>query len=315
MLAEVLQILYMQLKPEHFTCLDGFLNKSRFITNGAVITDLDGTAVHEWEGRTMIHQSVEYGLKKLYSLGRPVVINTLRFPLSVIRTFGKEWYKISNMAIPVVLLNGSQLGLINKTEDQFNFTHLASFPLHTDEIRKTISGVRELVEGGIKDLVLFYYPDDWTKGEVIWTPIAGKIPFLQNKYKSASSVISVSLNELETLLHEGPVCMIFLLIEVPGDRLMAYQHTQRNNFITRKGVDKRFGMDRIAAILDFDPADSIGAGDSPMDTFLGGVGLSVHVGNMNLPFKGLHDTIRVESFFEFGDLLYRCADRQKVETK
>ena len=109
--------------------------------------------------------------------------------------------------------------------------------------------------------------------------------------------------------------MIFLLIDLPGDRLIAYQHTQRNNFITHKEVDKLFGANEMARLLNFELQHSVGAGDSPMDNFLNGVGLSVHVGNMNLPFNGIHQTIKLDGFFEFGDLLYRFADRQKAVVK
>ncbi|MFN2439965.1 MAG: hypothetical protein ABR503_12250, partial [Chitinophagaceae bacterium] len=81
-----------------------FFNQSDFAESGGVITDLDGTAIHEFKGKYSIPQSVELGLQKIHALGRPVVINTLRFPLSVIRTFGKEWYEISNAPIPTVLM-------------------------------------------------------------------------------------------------------------------------------------------------------------------------------------------------------------------
>ena len=163
------------------TQLQSFFNQSDFTGKGGVITDLDGTAIHEYQGRYLIPQSVELGLKKIYDLGRPVIINTLRFPLSVIHTFGKEWYTISNAPIPVILLNGSQLGLISKSDDRFAFEQLASFPLQTDEILTTINGVMQLLDAGIKELVLFYYPEDWTKGEIIWTPVPEKIPSLQKK--------------------------------------------------------------------------------------------------------------------------------------
>jgi len=70
--------------------LKHFFQQSRFAASGGVITDLDGTAVHEEQGRIYIPQPVEFGLKVLYDTGRPVVLNSLRFPLSVMRTFGKE---------------------------------------------------------------------------------------------------------------------------------------------------------------------------------------------------------------------------------
>jgi hypothetical protein len=60
-----------------------FLRESAFLTSGAVVTDLDGTAVHEFEGRIAIPDPVSHGLKHLNDLGRPVVLNTLRFPLNV----------------------------------------------------------------------------------------------------------------------------------------------------------------------------------------------------------------------------------------
>lgn len=55
------------------------------------MTDLDGTAVHELEGRAMLSRTMELGLKRVHERGREVLINTLRFPLSVMRVFGAEW--------------------------------------------------------------------------------------------------------------------------------------------------------------------------------------------------------------------------------
>ena len=52
-----------------------------------------------------------------------------------------------------------------------------------------------------------------------------------------------------------------------------------------------------------------------MDNFLNAVGLSVHVGNENLPFQGMADTLRVANFVEFGDLLYKFADMQQAVLK
>jgi hypothetical protein len=97
----------MALPASQSAQLQHFFNHSKFEECGGLITDLDGTAIHELEGRYSIPQSVQLGLDKIYDLGRPIVLNTLRFPLSVIRTFGQEWYKISNAPIPTVLMNGS----------------------------------------------------------------------------------------------------------------------------------------------------------------------------------------------------------------
>ena len=292
---------------DQITQLERFFQTSQFASDGALITDLDGTAVHEFEVRSIIHYSVEDGLKQIYDLGRPIVINTLRFPISVIKTFGKEWWKISNSAIPVVLLNGSQLGYLTKTENGFGFEQLCAFPLASMEIQSVLDGVKRLMEAKVSDFILFYYPENWEKGEIIWTPLADKVPHLQEKYKSASSVISTSQEKLADLLHNEPICMIFLLIEIPQDQLMAYQHTKRSNFITRAGVDKLTGARQIAKELKFSLEDSIGAGDSEMDTFLNGVGLSLHVGNPSLSFQGQRETIKVPGFPEYGQLLHKLA--------
>lgn len=71
--------------PEPADLLQRFVRESGFAQRGAVITDLDGTAVHEHEGRIVIPKTVSHGLQQVYALARPIVINTLRFPLNVIR--------------------------------------------------------------------------------------------------------------------------------------------------------------------------------------------------------------------------------------
>ena len=305
----------MTLNQDQIARLEHFFGSSYFSTSGAVITDLDGTAVHEFEGRTVIHRSVEIGLRKIYNLGRPIVINTLRFPLSVIRTFAKDWYLISNTSIPVILLNGSQLGHITKIENEFAFEQIAAFPLSTDEIDTVLGGINRLADDQVSDIILFYYPADWKKGEIIWTPNVERIPHLQHKYRSASTVLSMGIDELAKELMKEPVCMILLLVDIPSDRLMAYQHTKRSNFFTHKGVDKLSGAQQMSEQLKFKLTQSIGAGDSDMDIFLKGVGLSVHVGNPSLPYEGISDTLRLRDFIEFGDLLYLFAEMQYAVVK
>jgi hydroxymethylpyrimidine pyrophosphatase-like HAD family hydrolase len=312
-LAKLLHIKCMKLNAEQESLLERFFEKSSFSTKGAVITDLDGTAVHENNGRTVIHQSVELGLKQVHELGRPVIINTLRFPLSVIKTFAHDWFLLSNSPIPVILLNGSQLGYITHSENGFAFEQLVSFPLMPAEINDVIASIKRLTDARVDDFILFYYPENWKHGEIIWTPVPEKIPYLQEKYKSASSVISTDLNDLHRQLLSIPVCMIFLLIEIPQDQLMAYQHTRRSNFVTHRGVDKLFGAQQMASRLGVDLFYSIGAGDSEMDTFLNGIGLSVHISNPSLPFKGGIATLKLPGFFEFGDLLSRIAGKQYAE--
>ena len=297
-------------KYEFDAVLRNFLMQSRFASDGAVITDLDGTAVHEDQGRIYIPEPVEFGLKKIYELGRPVVLNSLRFPLSVMRTFGKEWIAIANAPIPVVSLYGSQIGYVTRDEKQeLCFEELDAFPLDSDEIEKVLTLVKQMVDNGERDLLLFYYPRDWRMGEIIWTPVAEKVIPVKEKYTSASSVTAVELDKLREQLHAEEVCMIFLLIEIPQDRLMAYQHTNRSNFFTRQGVNKLTGTEALAKHLGFDLRHSIGAGDSEMDKFLNGVGLAVQVGsNPRFPFRGLMDTVKINTAFEFGDFLFRLAD-------
>lgn len=300
-------------KYEFDDVLRKFLMQSRFAADGAVITDLDGTAVHEERGRIFIPEPVEFGLKKIYELGRPVVLNSLRFPLSVMRTFGKEWLAIANAPIPVVSLYGSQIGYVTRDEKQeLCFEELDAFPLGRSEIDDVLQFVKKMLDDGMRELLLFYYPRDWRMGEIIWTPVAEKVLHVKNKYTSASSVTAVELEKLAEQLHKEEICMIFLLIEAPQDRLMAYQHTKRSNFFTRQGVNKLTGTREIAKHLAFKMKDSIGAGDSEMDKFLEGVGLAVQVGsNPRFPFRGLTDTVKINTSFEFGDFLFRLAGFQR----
>ena len=292
--------------------LQHFFNHSKFDECGGLITDLDGTAIHEFEGHYSIPQSVQLGLDKIYDLGRPIVLNTLRFPLSVIRTFGKEWYKISNAPIPTVLMNGSLLGnIMLDNEGNFLYSEIDAFPLEADEIAQVLHIVTGFIKNNDLDLLVFYYPRDWRQGEIIWTPVSEKVEGVQKKYLSASKVYASSLEKLQRDLYDQEICMIFLLIDIPQDKLMAYQHTKRNNFFTRKGVDKDFGALQIANYLQFDLKHSIGAGDSEMDSFLRSVGLAIHVGTPLLSIEGLLPPLKVNSSSEFGELLFALAAMQR----
>src|SRR5919112_1095235 len=136
--------------------LQVFMQQSSFASAGAVITDLDGTAVHEYQGRIAIPKEVELGLMRHYERGRPLILNSLRFPLSVIRTFGQDWYKLSNAPIPTVTLNGSLMGYVKKTDDgELIFEEAAAFPLTRDEIIEALKGVQGLLAGGIKNILVF----------------------------------------------------------------------------------------------------------------------------------------------------------------
>ncbi len=305
-------MLETSLNSEVIEALRQFLQQSRFAEAGGIITDLDGTAVHEDHGRIYIPPPVEFGLKQLYELGRPVVLNSLRFPLSVMRTFGKEWLAIAGAPIPAVSMNGSQLGFVTRdAKDELVFEEIDAFPLLSQEIEDVLTGVEHLLADGVKDVLLFYYPRDWRMGEIIWTPIAEKVIQVKEKYLSASSVTAVEFPKLREQLLAEEICMIFLLIERPADQLMAYQHSRPNSFFTRQGVDKLSGTKQIAQHLGIDLAHSIGAGDTAMDSFLNGVGFAVQVGNNNLEFRGLQQTIKLKNSFELGDLLFRAAELQR----
>ena len=299
----------MALSEEVDGKLQQFINQSTFATSGAVVTDLDGTAVHEYQGKVIIPKEVELGLMRHYESGRPLLLNSLRFPLSVIRTFGQEWYRLSNAPIPTVTLNGSLMGFVNKTaESELIFDEAVAFPLTPDEIREALAGVQGLLDGGIKNVLVFYYPRDWRIGEVVWTPVPENIISVKEKYKSASAVTAVEFPKLQEQMLAEEICMIFLLIDAPEDQLMAYQHTKRSNFITHKGVDKLFGAKALADHLGCELRQSLGAGDTELDNFLDGVGLALIVGNNELKFQGLVGTIRLKNSLELGSLLFRAAE-------
>ena len=299
----------MALNAEVDSKLQNFILQSTFATSGAVVTDLDGTAVHEFQGKIVIPKEVELGLMRHYESGRPLILNSLRFPLSVIRTFGQDWYKLSNAPIPTVTLNGSLMGFVKKTpEEELMFEEAAAFPLTRDEIKEALEGVQGLLDGGIKNVLVFYYPRDWRIGEVIWTPVPENIISVKEKYSSASAVTAVEFPKLQDQMLAEDVCMIFLLIDAPEDQLMAYQHTKRSNFVTHKGVDKLFGARAMANVLGCDMQQSLGAGDTELDSFLDGVGLALIVGNNDLKFRGLVDTIRLRGSDELGTLLFRAAE-------
>lgn len=288
--------------------LEAFVAASRFDQSGAVVTDLDGTAVHEFEGRVTVPDPVVEGLKALRDRGHPLVLNTLRFPLSVISTFGRAWYDISSAPVPLVSMNGSQIGYLNETKDgTIGFEEIAAFPLVAADIEGAVASVQAMLADGVGDVLLFFYPRDWTQGETVWTPVPEKISHLRQKYRSASQIVSEPTAQLRDRLLSQELCMIFLLVEAPADRLMAYQHSSPSNFITAAGTSKLAGSLAAADTLGFVLDQSVGAGDTPMDGFLDGVGLAVHVGPIDLPFRGRHGTIRLGASLDLGRLLFRLA--------
>ncbi len=287
------------------SALREFLAQSDFMRHGGVMTDIDGTAVLEESGRVYVSVPMQMGLKRMHELGRAVVINSLRFPLSVIRTFGKAWYQIARAPVPVVSMRGSLCGRMVLTKGgEIGFEEIEAICLEPDHIRAIVAGASALVDAGANELLIFFYPRDWTRGEVIWTPDTTRARHIAGKYRSASQVISGGVRVLERALKKEEICMVFQLLDLPQDRAMAYQHTHRNSFFTHAGVDKNYGAQRIAKHLGIDLLHSIGAGDSPMDDFLAGVGFAVIVGRLQLEYKGRLHTVRVRDSLALGNLLY-----------
>jgi hypothetical protein len=285
--------------------VQAFLRSSRYMSRGAVITDLDGTAVHEAEGRVYIPPEVEYGLKRVHDSGRQVVINTLRFPRSVLSVFATEWHRITAAPIPLVSLKGSQIGQIVPAADgALVFEEWAAFPLTDAEMAEVMQGIEGMLEAGADHLLVFFYPRDWRLGELIWTPDPAKVEAVKAKYRSASEVFSGPVSLLRDRLHSGEICLVFLLHDVPEDRRMAYQHTERARFVTHQGVDKRFGTEQISRWLDIELDHSVGAGDAETDSFLSAVGLAAIVGNANLDFKGTVSTLRLPNPLAWGRVLF-----------
>jgi hypothetical protein len=258
-----------------------------------------------------ISGSVEKGVKAIHDFGIPVVLNTLRFPLSVIRTVGEAWYQIADVPILTVLLNGSVLGYIKCTDGKLHYEELAAFPLTREEITAMLTGVAQLTESGIDEVLLFFYSRDWQEGETLWTPNEQRVAALREKFVSASRVFSSTVAQLADELARREICMTSLFIDRPEDTLMAYQHSKRNSFFTARGVNKAFGLREVATSINRLCPASLGAGDTEMDTFLSEVGFAVIVGGANLSFRGRTETIHVATPQELGDLILAYADLLK----
>jgi hydroxymethylpyrimidine pyrophosphatase-like HAD family hydrolase len=270
--------------------------------------DLDGTALLEDHGKVFISSSVEKGVKAIHDFAIPVVINTLRFPLSVMRTIGQARYQIADVPILTILLNGSVLGYIKSDDGELHYEELAAFPLTKVEIKTMLAGVAQLAEAGIDDLLFFFYSRNWKEGETLWTPKPERVAPLQKKFVSAARVFSSSVDQLTDELMTREVCMTSLFIDRPEDTLMAYQHSKRNSFFTAAGVNKAFGLRKVAEKIDRTCAAALGAGDTEMDTFLSEVGFAVIVGEAKLSFRGRTETMRVSTPQELGDLILAYAD-------
>jgi hydroxymethylpyrimidine pyrophosphatase-like HAD family hydrolase len=291
-----------------YPSLRAFLAESEFMRHGGVMTDLDGTAVHDENGRACVSAAMEGGLLRMHELGRAVIINSLRFPRSVIEDFGEAWYRLSGRPVPVVSLRGSLCGRLVKTPSGgIGYEEIEATVLDPEELRKVVANADALTAAGLNELLIFFYPRDWTRGEVIWTPDLSRHSIVAEKYRNRH-VISGDAAALERALFAEEICMVFRLLDLPQDHAMAYQHTEGSSFYTHAGVDKHYGARRIAEHLGIDLLHSIGAGDTPMDDFLSGVGFAVIVGTGDLDYHGRLHTVRLRDPRELGNLL--CAIRE-----
>jgi hydroxymethylpyrimidine pyrophosphatase-like HAD family hydrolase len=296
--------------------LQDFLSRSQFAARGGIVTDLDGTVVFEHQGRIFFPSAVTLALKEVRALGRPLVVNTLRFPRSVMQVLEIEAHLFEQTSIPVVTMNGSQLGEIERDSDGApTFKEIAAFPLTAAEIAEVLRGIEGLIRNGIDDLLVFYYPRQWQVGELIWTPRPDRVDAIKNKYRSASAVESTPLEKLSGELNRQDICMVFLLINAPEDKLMAYQHVKRSSFVTHQNIDKLSGARSIADHLKFELLHSIGMGDTEMDCFLSAMGCAVTVGNGNVEYRGKLQTIKLQDFSELSGFLFKLAALNRVHSQ
>src|SRR5688500_8051873 len=115
----------MNLRPEISRTLAEFAQKSDF-EKGSLVLDLDGTALLERDGKVFISSAVEKAVKAVHDIRRPVILNTLRFPVSVLTTVGEAWYQIADVPILTVLLNGSMSGYIVRANGKLEYEELMS---------------------------------------------------------------------------------------------------------------------------------------------------------------------------------------------
>ncbi|KAA6436750.1 HAD hydrolase family protein [Dyadobacter flavalbus] len=303
----------MPLTSQQNQIISDFTSRPEFIEKGGLITDLDGTVIQQHEGRYFMPEEVGAGLTELYLSNCTVIINSMRFPLSVINTFANDWYGMSHASIPLVSLNGSQAGYIHKEESSFTFEEVMAFPLTADEIGHLISDVDAILNNGRSALV-FYYPRDWKKGEIIWTPVQEKVDETRDKYRSASTVYSSNLDTLKEHLLAEDICMIFLLpVEVQSDT--PFQHTDHKDFYSHEQVNKLYGAKKFLSHLGLDMQHFIGAGDTPMDVFLKEAGLVLKVGKLNLNFECASEVIELEQIIDIAEVFTTVAECCKHESK
>lgn len=298
----------MALTEEHKKTIQNFVSQPIFGQDGGLMTDLDGTIVLHQNGNFSIPPEVQAGLNRLYQSNCPVILNTIRFPLSIIKTFAAVLCPLAQKPIPVISLNGSQWGYISSGEDQqYSFIEAGAQPLKPADIKSCIADIRLLVQQEVPDIAVFYYPREWTKGEIIWTAEENKVAELAQSYLSASQVYSSSPAILENNLNAEEISMIFLLVKKDP---MAGTFLQRNfkNFYTTTGVNKLTGAHAFVNQLGRTLKQFMGAGDTPMDVFLQETGAVIKVGNLPLGFECKAPVLPVETVHEIGEVFTQMAE-------
>lgn len=296
----------MSLSKEQKKQIADFSSNPDFTDKGGLMTDLDGTVIQEKEGRYFIPAEVQEGLAEIYDTSCPIILNTIRFPLSVIKTFAFDWYNIAKTSIPLVSMNGSQIGYINiDRKSNFTFQEVDAFPLGEAEIKKFITDIEEILNNS-GTVLAFYYPRDWSKGEIIWSSDKEKVSDTKGKYRSASHVYSSDLQTLKNNLEAEDISMIFLRATIT-EANASFLHTSHKDFYTRQGVDKLFGAKKIITCLGREIENFIGAGDTPMDVFLKEVGQVVKVGSMDLNFDCKSPILQLEHVPDIGEVFTEIA--------
>ena len=177
-----------------------------------MITDLDGTAVPSFRedsdpqrGRTRSDASLR--------AGPAADLNSLRFPLSVIRTFGQDWYKLSNAPIPTVTCNGSLMGYVKKTDEgELAFEEAAAFPLTRGEIVEALEGATTAGRRDQKHPCLLLSARLAHRRSDLDTG-AGEHHSGEGEVPQRSSVTAIEFQKLQDQMLAEDICMIFLLID------------------------------------------------------------------------------------------------------
>ncbi|RNI24040.1 HAD hydrolase family protein [Rufibacter latericius] len=298
----------MALTEEQRKLIQDFTGQPDFRQYGGLMTDLDGTIVQHQDGNYSIPSQVQAGLNDLYRVNCPIILNTLRFPISIIKTFAAVLYPIAQNPVPVISLNGSQWGYISPGEaKEFSFTEAGAQPLKPAEIKGFLADIRILAQNKAPDISAFYYPRDWTKGEIIWSAEEHRVPGLAQKHKSASRVYSSSLAILEKHLAAEEISMIFLSVKKDTAQGTHLQHNFKD-FYTTTGANKLTGAHAFVNQLGRDLKHFIGAGDTPMDVFLKETGVVVQVGDLPLGFDCQATILPVKTVPEIGEVFTHIAE-------